>query len=176
MSKLRQVTRQMMVYLNTLNLGIIIQILMFFICNWSWKLQLSMSTTIPRQLHFSWLTVEAVNVQFYCVFITPHPNDQNNEYQHCRPTVVERSESSSQLRSWMRKVVGSSPGEDLYRISFLLWKHRLKGDCFKEMNWNDINAMKTKQEVVRINLLRVAFIIWSRILMLILYSCIWNRI
>ena len=36
--------------------------------------------------------------------------------------VVERSNSSCKIRPWMRKVVGSNLGEDLYRnLVFLLW-------------------------------------------------------
>ena len=73
----------------------------------------------------------------------------------CRPTVVERSKSSI-LRSWMRKVVGSNPGDDLYRILFSFADTSIeKRRLLRETNWNDNNAMKTKQEVVRINLLRL---------------------
>ena len=60
------------------------------------------------------------------------------------------------LRSWMRKVVGSNPGDDLYRILFSFADTSIeKRRLLRETNWNDNNAMKTKQEVVRINLLRV---------------------
>ena len=56
---------------------------------------------------------------------------------------------SRQLRSWMRKVVGSNPGDDLYRIDrFLLWrsiaKRRLICD---EANWNDKQCDAKQEEV-----------------------------
>ena len=42
-----------------------------------------------------------------------------------RPMVAERSKASV-LRSWMRKVVGSNPGEG-NRLSFVVSKDRMKG-------------------------------------------------
>ena len=63
-----------------------------------------------------------------------------------RPTVAERSKASV-LRSWMRKVVGSNPGEG-NRLSFVVSKDRMKGS-------NAICGLQffEEQEVVRINLL-----------------------
>ena len=56
----------------------------------------------------------------------------------------------------MRKDVGSNPGDDLYRVSFSFADTSIeKRRLLRETNWNDNNAMKTKQEVVRINLLRL---------------------
>ena len=53
------------------------------------------------------------------------------------------------LRSWMRKDVGSNPGDDLYRVSFSFADTSIeKRRLLRETNWNDNNAMKTKQEVV----------------------------
>ena len=101
-----------------------------------------------------------------------------NGKQLMRETAVVERSNSSCIRPWMRKVVGSNLDEDLYRnFVFLLWIDWTETVTRSRSNWNDNNCdgssiekketvsrsrlkLETtsnamKQEVVRINLLRL---------------------
>ena len=76
--------------------------------------------------------------------------------------------------TWMRKVVGSNPGEVLYRCFVFFCGRRLKkGDCFEiELERQQCDE---KQEVVRINLLRLAYHLIKNINVILYFVYIYER-
>ena len=112
-------------------------------------------------------------IHYFSVFFGPAANSCSYEYVicsarnsiSCQGTVV-LGVSVRRTLTWMRKVVGSNPGDNLYRmfVFFLLWIdwkketsifRRETGNARLRKNRRGTTTMRWSEEgVVRINLLR----------------------